>query len=394
LAPLDLARARADVEALAAIERRSASPGERRSAELLAARLRDAGAADVRLQRFRFQHTFAHVQALLYGAGLVAARRGGVAGAALASAALVAYDLDFSGRWLGLRRVLPSSEGTNVLARVPARSERRRTLVLVAHHDAAHTGLMWDPRLATFAARRAADTATIPSFTTLPSLALAAVAAGSLAPRTRAGRRARAGGGALLALGLALAADVARGPTVPGASDNASGVAAVLWLVERFARDPLHATEVVVVLPGAEEPGMGGMAAWLRAEGRALDPATTLVLSLDTLGAGMPIVVRGEGPPRTVRYRAEDLAWADRGAARVGLEPPRRWRIGGYTDAALPLLAGLPTISLLSVDPGTGLFSDYHLPSDVPENVDWDSVEACIRIAEGTARAWAEGFAA
>ena len=35
-------------------------------------------------------------------------------------------------------------------------------------------------------------------------------------------------------------------------------------------------------------------------------------------------------------------------------------------------------------------FSNYHLPTDTPERVDWKSVEACLAIADATAREWAE----
>jgi hypothetical protein len=132
---------------------------------------------------------------------------------------------------------------------------------------------------------------------------------------------------------------------------------------------------------------MGGMAEWLRSAGaRALDPSTTLVLGLDTLGAGEPVVLAAEGPPRRQRYRLRDLEWADRGAALEGLPKPRRFTIGGWTDPVLALMAGLPAISLLSVR-GTG-FTNYHLPSDTPDRVDWESVDRCLRLADGVARAW------
>ena len=129
---------------------------------------------------------------------------------------------------------------------------------------------------------------------------------------------------------------------------------------------------------------MGGMAAWLRTA--ALDPATTLVLGLDTLGAGEPAVLAAEGPPLRRRYRPGDLKWADRGAARAGLPRPRRFTIGAWTDPVLALMAGLPTISLVSVCGGG--FTNYHLPTDTPDRVDWDSVDQCVRLAAGTAEAW------
>lgn len=363
-----LSSVRADVEALAAFERGSATGGERSSAAWGAARLEEAGASDVRTEPFRYQHSYGLVHALHLAAA--ATGRPG------ALAALLSFELDFSGRGQPLRQLLPAGEGANVVARVPARGEAERKLVLVAHHDAANTGLVWRLPLS---ALGASAQGTLP-FTTVAELAMATMAVGP--------RRLRRPTRALLALVGGLMLDVERGPTVPGASDNATGVAAVIELTARLAVDPLPNTEVLVLLPGCEEPGMGGMAAWMRGAGAALDPRRTLVLGLDTLGAGEPIVVSSEGPLWRVRYRRSDLELADRGAQRASLAPPRRFRIGGYTDPALARLAGLPAISLLSLKGSS--FTDYHLPTDTPDRVDWQSVERCLAIAHETIRVWAD----
>ena len=69
---------------------------------------------------------------------------------------------------------------------------------------------------------------------------------------------------------------------------------------------------------------MGGFRAFLDAT--PLDPATTFVLGLDTLGAGTPILARAEGALRTHHYRPADLALVDAAARRMGEQPPQRWR--------------------------------------------------------------------
>ncbi len=46
----------------------------------------------------------------------------------------------------------------------------------------------------------------------------------------------------------------------------------------------------------------------------------------------------------------------------------------------------IPAISILSIGPG--YYPHYHHPSDLPEHVDWQSVEACTQIALGTLRAF------
>jgi hypothetical protein len=366
---------RSDVEALAAIERRSASPGERASAEWVAGRLREIGAEDVRLEPFRYQHTFAHAEGVHFALGALAAWRGS---RALAAAALTSFELEYSGRAQWVRRLLPAGEGTNVVARLPARAAPHRTLVLVAHHDAAHTGLMWDPRLLAAGDRGAARSGRRASLALVPEAALLLA--------TLAGERRRAGR-AIAATALAAAAglmvDQARSPTVPGANDNASGVAALLALVERLQRERGDGVEVIALAPGCEESGMGGMAAWLRDDGVTLDPARTLVLGLDTVGSGEPIVLEAEGGLWPVRYRDEDVALAERAAAADGVRL-RRWRLGGWTDPVLARLAGLRALSLLSVSDGG--FPNYHLPSDTPDRVDYDCAETCVRAAFAIAR--------
>ena len=373
---------RDDVATLAAMTRDSAGVGERASAEWVAQRLRQAGASDVRIERFRFQATYAWAQALHAIAGLVAARIRGAAGAALALGALASLELEVSGRRRWLRRLLPAGEGANVVARVPAAGPPGATLVLVAHHDAARTGFVFRPGVTEAGAKRRLRRRSIDPYVApvaLPGFGLAAL--GALAGG-RLGCASRRVSQALLVAALLADLDIATQRTVPGANDNATGVAAVLALVERFATEPLAEVEVVVVVPGCEESGMGGMAAWLRAHGAALDPATTLVLSLDTLGSGTPIVLEAEGALLRHRYRAEDLDLADAGARRAGLEAPERWRIGGWTDAILALFAGLPAVSLLSLGP-KGIFTHYHHPTDLPEHVDFDCVARCVEIAGG-----------
>jgi hypothetical protein len=56
------------------------------------------------------------------------------------------------------------------------------------------------------------------------------------------------------------------------------------------------------------------------------------------------------------------------------------------TDAIVPSRAGYPTATLVSWEPGTKLQSNYHLPTDVPEHVRYDTVATAVTIAEALAR--------
>lgn len=343
--------------------RGSASPGEVAAAEWIAARL------DGRVESYRSQRTYTGVNALHMAAGVIAARRGSPWPAL---AALVSLELHGSGRAPWLTRVLPAGTGANVVARRPGEGP---TLIVHAHHDAARTGLIWHPRVTALGAARDARRRRIDGYLQPIAAALLAAAA--------PWRPLRAAGAALLGLGIALQADVATSPTVPGASDNATGVAALLDL----AADPPAGCDLWLVSCGSEESGMGGMRAFLAAHAGELDPERTLFLSLDTLGSGTPIVLSGEGPILEHRYDERDLDLADRAADRAGLPRPERWRIGGWTDPILARFAGFRALSLLSIGPGH--FTHYHHPSDTPENVDWASVDACLRLARAIAAEWA-----
>ncbi|MDQ3740551.1 MAG: M28 family metallopeptidase, partial [Actinomycetota bacterium] len=327
--------------------------GERAAARYVAARLRAIGVEDVALEPYRWPRT--HVWAQLPHLAASLSRRWWVRAAALAS-----YELDQSGRVQWVQRFLPRGQGVNVVARIPPRSGRaERTFVLVAHLDAQRTGLIWHRRLIEGGAKRR-------------------LAKRSMTP-------AALGGGlaillpwrwlkAVMALALA---DTATSPTVPGANDNASGVAATIEVGRRVAAEPLDATEVLLVFPGAEEAGMGGMRAFLAAH--HLDPGTTFVLGLDTVGSGTPIVAEAEGALLPHRYAEDDVA-------RV--EGAQRWRIAAYTDPILARFAGLRAASVLSVGEH-GMYTRYHRMDDLPEHVDLACVARCAEIAEATARAFA-----
>ena len=345
-------RVKADVAALAAMDRSSAA-GERDSARWIAERLGG------RVEPFRYQGTYGVAHALHALAGFVAPLP-----------ALVSLELEASGRLQWIRRLLPAGEGANVIAE---RGDGPRTVVVVAHHDAARTGLVWHPRVVALGAARNLRRRRIDGYEQPVALGLLLAAF----PRTRwIGR-------ALLGIAAALQLDVARSRTVPGANDNATGVGALLALAD----DPPPGVRLILVCPGCEESGMGGMAAFLREHAPSLDRERTLFLALDTLGCGTPIVLSGEGAILEHRYAERDLALADAAADAAGLPRPQRWRIGGWTDPILARFRGFRALSLLSMGPGH--FTHYHHASDTPEHVDWESVQACLRLARAIVEEWA-----
>jgi len=137
----------AGIRHLSGIERGSASGGERKAAEWIAARLREEGCGSARVEAEPAHGTYwwplGTLSSLTVALGLWALRHPGRARAPIvALGALAAWAMgdDVSaGRFWFRKRFLPRRTTYNVVAEAgdPAAP---RTVVLVAHHDAAHTG--------------------------------------------------------------------------------------------------------------------------------------------------------------------------------------------------------------------------------------------------------------
>ena len=379
---LDFSRIRRDVQELAAMERGSAAE-EKPQVPWLEQRLRECGAHEVHTEDFRFQRRWIWRHGVHTGGGVAAAALGGLPGAALAAGALVSYELELSGKshWTG--RFLPAGTGTNVVARVPAAGRSERTVVFLAHHDTARTGWLWRSPMMRASFRHARERGGPAPLGTGAEIVMGLLALGCLV----GSRALRAVTGAVLGFLTLVGLDVARSRLVPGANDNATAVASLLALVAAFARDPLERTDVVAVFSDCEEVGMGGAEAWVQAHLHELDRANTLIVSLDSLGSGRPAVVTRESPVLAV-YPAENLEWADRGALRAAVAPPIRTSLTVTTDGIVAHHAGLRTVSLVSVDEDMSLGPDYHQPTDLPENVDYDCVEQSTTLAAGITRVW------
>jgi Peptidase family M28 len=98
---------------------------------------------------------------------------------------------------------------------------------------------------------------------------------------------------------VALLVDIALSPASYGESDNASGMAVVLRLVERLDGELEH-FGVHAVFTGSEKAMAQGMRAFLKAHRREL-PGDTILLNVDAVGGGEIRLTEKEGPLLTVR---------------------------------------------------------------------------------------------
>jgi len=384
------------VEALAPIARGAGSPGEKQAAEWIADRLVRAGAADVRIDEERYRHGFARLIGGLSAAGAAAGAlaltgRGRRVAAAAAGIAAAGIADDISNGIRPFRRALSSERTTwNVVAEA-GDPEGARTLVVLAHHDAAPTGAVFDPSF-----QRALGEA-LPGIveridTALPIWWPVIGAPGAIAVGAARRRRGMVAAGTLGCLAAAAAfADIARDRIVPGANDNLTAVAVQVALAERLCEEPVEGLRVVLASCGAEEVLQGGIHAFAARYFPALDRDTTFFLNLDTVGSPKLILLEGEGCVVMEDYF--DRSFRDlvaRAAERAGAPLRRGMRARSSTDSVVPSRAGYPTATIASMDRYKAL-SNYHLPSDVPENLVWSTVAHAAVVAEAVARELASG---
>jgi len=260
-----------------------------------------------------------------------------------------------------------------------------RTLVVLAHHDAAPSGVVFDQRLPRWVADRRPEL--LEAMTSNPPLwwpvvaGPAMVALGSLLGRPWL-RRA----GLVASLGsVAAMADIGRRPPVPGANDNLSGVAVLVALAEALTARPVRGLRVLLVSAGAEEALQEGIRGWAGRHLSDLPRESTWFVNVDTVGSGRLVLLEGEGPLRMRDYDAEFKDVVAGCAHEAGVEVLRGLRSHNSTDSAVPNRYGYPVATLVSVD-AHKLIPHYHLDTDTPEHVDLACVAGAVRIVEAVAR--------
>jgi Peptidase family M28 len=381
---LDESWLRGTVEALSAIHRPTASEGERRAAEWVAAELADAGAPariEAEDSNGGYWWPLGLTAAAATVAGVAALRGRRRLGALLGAAACAAAIDDLPPRGRRLRRVLPKRNAWNVVATVgPA--DAARTIVVVAHHDTAHAGLVFHPALPRLADRLGF----IERNDTSPPLMWPVVGCGGVvAAGALTGSRSLTGIGTVLSAGVAAAmADLGARDAVPGANDNATGAVALLAIARALAERPTESTRVMLVST-SEEATCEGMHRFAERHFPSLPRPDTFFVNLDTVGSPHLVVLRGEGMFGMTEYPAEALALADGLAEELGIWLFPNLRLRNATDGVYPLDAGYPCVAIGSC---TELKqpSNYHWPTDLPENVEYGTVADAIRLTEAIVR--------
>src|SRR5215208_7370129 len=364
--------------------RRAGTDAERRAANWLVQRLRDGG------RRALVEPTYVHPQyglvhafhcAIGFAGSLVAIIQPAVGFGLVLVAALSMY-LDLNGRFYLARRLFFRRASQNVVAPGKHRKAPAR-LFICAHYDSARSGAAFQPKRVARASRLAKRLPfPIAPFRVLfwslaillPILGarMAGIDSGPISllqlPPTL-----------ILLIGVFLLTDIELSDVVPGANDNASGVATALSLAaELDAKDPQN-LDVWVLLTGAEECQMEGMRSFIRSHRKSIDRESSYFIVLDAVGAGTVRYETGEGLAVTydLDQRLTELcaAVADADRDNGNRFNARPWRSGFGTDALPARIAKLRATAITCLADGSILPAHYHRPDDVPRRIDRKALE-------------------
>ena len=376
---------RETVEELAALTRPPCSPGERKAAELIAERLRAAGCRNV---VFEEEDAWGPWPPVLTGLGLTGVyaallvlRKRRFKGSLLAAAGLAGLLDEIANGPRVLRKTVRTKKKTvNVVAEA-GDPQGDRTLVVLAHHDAAQTGLIFDQTWARSLYERNPERMSRSKFQ-IPQwwLGVAPPLMTILAAITRRSSLARKSF-LLSSVGAAIMADIARSPVVPGANDNLSAVASLVGLAEALKKNPPAGVRVLLVSCGAEESFQEGIRGFMGRHSPELPPNKVSFLNLDTVGSPQLVLLEGEGPVWMEDYTQPSFRdLVARCARDAGVDIERGIRARASTDGIIPSRGGYPTATIISFMPWR-MPGNYHQMSDVPENLDFNSVADAVKLA-------------
>jgi len=294
------------------------------------------------------------------------------------AAVFLAYLAEFSGYHV-LGRLVPHYETQNVAARFLS-PRPKRLFVVTAHYDAGRTCPLMTPRTVGWLGGLHFLVVAL-MLLVVASCATQALGIFEDAPMPYDVVLRWAAALGLLAAAAALFYCDATAEPTRGANDNASGVAALLRLAERFANKPLDEADVYLVATGSGATWMNGIRHFITTH--PLDREHTYFLDLDSVGAGALCYTTSEGMLQPFPS-SKEMVTAAQSLAREHRAAPCRSR-RACSDALLPLARGYKALTVTARDSG-GLANDARRRNDTLLNVDSELVARAADFAEAILR--------
>ena len=301
-----------------------------------------------------------------------------VLGFALVLVATLSAFGDASGLFRPLRRLTGRRASQNVFS--PEGEDRDGQIVLVAHLDTSRAGAVFgrglQERLAVLGDRLRRPIGPFVPFMAALLMLLLCCSIRMLGQQGNVLTAVQLIPTVGLMVAVVALLDVALSNPVPGANDNASGVATVLRLAERFGGKLDHFA-VWVLITGSQEPFGLGMKAFLDRHKGDLDRERTVFVNIDEVGAGTVrygqregMVLPGRSHPQLFEI-SQQIA-ADDGEDGAFAAKPLSLRTS--TDASVARSAGYPAITVACRN-AVGCAPRHHQADDTAANIDGDSLE-------------------
>jgi hypothetical protein len=362
---------------------------ERRAANMLAGRLRAIGRKG-QIEPFfcHPQYAIVHlIHAAMGVAGSLLATVQPAIGFTLVFLAAVSTYLDVNTRLYLVRSLLFRRVSQNVVSpgdrpNAPAR------LVLIAHYDAARTGFIFSKasnRIRRLPERVRLGLGPFRLFFwagLAPLLPILGARMAGLDPSWLSAIQAIPT--IVLIVAAFLLIDIALSDIVPGAYDNASGVAAVVSAADELTANPPENLDVWVLLAGSEESFCEGSRAFVRARRKELDRRTTCFLNVDSVSYGGPAYEISQGAVISLNHDPELIELCEAlSSAGVAAKPIRHPLLD---DALPPRIRRMRSITVRTTDPEGNLAPWYHTHDDVPDRVDGEALTRATEFLIALAR--------
>ena len=241
--------------------------------------------------------------------------------------------LDLNTRLYLVRSLLFRRASQNVVS-PGTRPEAPARLILMAHYDAARTGYIFSKaskRIRRLPERTRVGLGPFRLFFWLGLAPLLPILGARMAGLDATWLNAlQAIPTIVLIVAAFLLIDIALSEIVPGAYDNASGVAAVLSAAEELTAEPPPNLDVWVVLAGSEESFCEGSRAFVRSRRKELDRDATYFVNVDSVSYGQvayevsqgPVISRPASTPQLVELCEALSAPAERDRSGATTDPP------------------------------------------------------------------------
>jgi len=352
--------------------RGACTAGEGKAALYIRGRFEERGLTAT-TQEFRTIDTYSYLYIIYLGVALVCGVLSKwfpyyVAPIAVVVAVLFALDLE---TFPLVSRVLPHKLSRNVIGEVSS-EDGKVGMVVVAHYDSAKAALSFHPSL-------------VGNFRLSFSMMIGSIFLVGLLTVSNLIVRAATGGAnlwvwiatlvvcayMLVPLTIMVQREASMDYT-PGANDNASGVVAMLALMDKVSEEESILPGVMFVATGAEEVGTAGMMEFLKKYGdRVRD---SLIVNLDNLGTGHVCYIDCEG--MLLGHRSSPvLLWLSGKVTEKKRFPV--WRASYRllsTDATPALARGYQAMSVMAFDDDGGL-PNWHWESDTIDKIEMENIE-------------------